>query len=131
MRRLSESEQRFLEEPFYGVVTTLRADGSPHSTVVWVDTEDGIPRFNTAYPRTKPRNLDRDPRVALLVVDPEDPYRWLAVDGRVELTAEGADAHIDALSAKYTGNPVYGGHNEREQRVTVRILPERVDAHKL
>jgi len=75
-------ERAFLENPFVATVTTLRADGSPHSTIVWVDVDEDGPSFNTVIGRAKERNLREDPRLALLVVDPEDSYRWLALDGR-------------------------------------------------
>ena len=89
-----------------GVVTTLQPDGSPQSTVVWVDVDDDGPSINTAYGRVKPRNLARDPRISLVVVDPNDPYRWVKLNGTGTLVDEGADEHIDRLSLKYTGNPV-------------------------
>ena len=130
--RLTERQLAFLDEnPFVGVVTTLRRDGSPHSTVVWVDVLDGLPSFNTARGRAKERNMGRDPRVSLLVLDPQNVYRWLAVDGRVELTEEGADAQIDKLARKYLGKDRYPGRQPDETRVTVVITPERVDAHGL
>ncbi len=72
MASLTETQQKFLEHPYVGVVTTLRPDGSPHSTVVWVDVERTASPFNTAYGRTKPANLEHDPRVSLTVVDPGD-----------------------------------------------------------
>ena len=83
---LNDEQRRFLEEPYAGAATTLRADGSPHTTVVWVDVEDGTVMFNTAVGRAKERHLRRDPRVAILVVDPQNTYRWLSVSGRAELT---------------------------------------------
>lgn len=126
MAKLTEQQQKFLENPYVGVVTTLREDGSPHSTVVWVDVEDGIPSFNTAFGRKKPANLEQDPRAALIVVDPKNPYKWIAVDGKTELTTEGADPQIDRLAKKYLGKDEYPLRQEGEQRVTFRILPERV-----
>ena len=131
MTELKESHRKFLEQPFVGVVTTLRSDGSPHNTVVWVDVDEQGPSFNTAYPRVKPRHLEQNPHVALTVVDPNDPYKWVTIDGRAELTTDGADAQIDKRSEKYTGNPKYQGHRPDEQRVTVRILPEHVIARGL
>jgi PPOX class probable F420-dependent enzyme len=131
MEQLTEKQQEFLENPFVGVVTTLRPDGSPHSTVVWVDVEDGIPSFNTAYGRVKPTNLERDPRVGLAFVDPNDSYRWLSVDGRAELSTDGADDQIDKLARKYTEHEAYPWRQEGEQRVTVRIRPEHVTAYGL
>ena len=105
MAKLSESQKKFLEQPYVGVATTLRKDGSPQNTVVWVDLEDGVPSFNTALGRAKPRHLEADPRAALIVVDPSDPFTWLAVDGHAEVTAEGAEARIDKIDPD-TGNVV-------------------------
>jgi len=128
MAKLTDEQQQFLENPYLAVVTTIRSDGSPHNTVVWVDVEDGVPSFNTAYGRAKPKHLEQNPRAAVTVLDPENPYKWVAVDGRAELTTDGADAQIDKLSAKYTGNPEYQNRSADEQRVTVRIRPEHVSS---
>jgi PPOX class probable F420-dependent enzyme len=88
---LSEAQLRFLaENPFVGVLTTLRRDGSPHSTVVWVDVQDGVVSFNTEEGRAKVRHVDDDPRVALLVLDPSDPYKWVSITGTTDITTEGA-----------------------------------------
>jgi PPOX class probable F420-dependent enzyme len=128
MAKLSAVQRAFIHEnPFPAVLTTLRADGSPHSTVIWVDEQDGDVVFNTARGRTKERNLARDPRGSIVVVDPADSYRWIAVNGRVELTTEGADAQIDALSRKYTGTD-YANRREGEIRVSARLFPERIEA---
>jgi PPOX class probable F420-dependent enzyme len=127
--KLGEKELKFLDEnPFVGVVTDLRADGSPHSTVVWVDVENGGVSFNTARGRAKERNLERDPRVSLVVVDPNNPYRWVAVSGRAALTEEGADEQIDKLAKKYLGKDRYPWRNPEETRVSVKITPEYVDS---
>ena len=128
---LNEKQLEFLENPYVGVVTTLREDGSPHSTVVWVDVEDGVPSFNTATGRKKPANLEHDPRAALLVIDPKDAYKWVAIDGTVEVTTDGADPQIDKLAKKYLGKDEYPWRQEGEQRMTVRIRPEHVDASGL
>ena len=126
MRELSAAERAFLENPFVGVVTTIAPDGSPQSTVVWVDVDDEGVSLNTAYGRVKPRNLALDPRLCLVVVDPGDAYRWLKVNGRGELVDDGADAQIDRLSKKYTGRDVYASRQPGEQRVSVRIAADRV-----
>jgi PPOX class probable F420-dependent enzyme len=131
MAALTEKQLEFLDKPYVGVVTTLREDGSPHSTVVWVDVEDGIPSFNTALGRKKPANLENDPRASLLVIDPQDTYKWVSVDGRTELTTEGADPQIDRLAKKYLDKDEYPFRQEGEQRVTVRITPEHVSASGL
>jgi len=125
--QLSDAQLRFLEQPNYGVVTTLREDGSPHSTVVWVDVVDGVPSFNTAKGRVKPNNLDNDARVALLVVKEGDFYEWVSVDGRAETTTQGADEQIDKLSRKYDGKPWQS--RDGEERISVRILPEHVTSY--
>jgi PPOX class probable F420-dependent enzyme len=129
MSALKDRERQFLDEnPFVGTVTTLREDGSPHSTVVWVDVEDGKVSFNTAQGRAKPRHLERDPRASVLVVDPNNPYKWVAVSGRAEMTEEGADPQIDKLAKKYLGKDEYPWRNPEETRVKVLIEPEHVDA---
>src|SRR3712207_2629531 len=102
MAQLTEAQAGFLENPFVGIVTTLREDGSPHSTVVWVEALDGDVAFNTATGRAKPRHLERDPRVSLVVLDPQNEFRWLAVTGTAEMTFDGADEQIDRLARKYT-----------------------------
>ncbi|MDQ3671358.1 MAG: PPOX class F420-dependent oxidoreductase, partial [Actinomycetota bacterium] len=131
MKILSAAERAFLEEPFVGVVTTLGTDGAPQSTVVWIDVDDEGVSINTAYGRVKPRNLARDPRISLVVVDPGDPHRWLKVRGTASLVDEGADAQIDRLSKKYTGRDVYASRAPGERRVSVRIEAERIDSHGL
>jgi PPOX class probable F420-dependent enzyme len=128
--KLTDVERRFIDEnPFVGTVTTLRDDGSPHSTVVWVDVEDGKVSFNTARGRAKPKHLEHDPRVSLLVVDPNDEYKWVAITGHAEITEEGADAQIDKLAKKYVGEDTYPWRKPTEQRLKVLIEPERVDTY--
>jgi PPOX class probable F420-dependent enzyme len=126
--QLKERQKQFLDDnPYVGVVTTLRADGSPHSTIVWVDVEDGKPSFNTASGRAKPKHLEHDPRASLLVVDPNDAHKWVAVSGPVQVTQEGADAQIDKLAKKYIGQDEYPWRKPTEQRLKVLIEPEKVD----
>jgi PPOX class probable F420-dependent enzyme len=128
MAKLTEQQREFLANPFVGVATTLRSDGSPHNTVVWVEADDDAVLFNTAEGRAKPKHLHDDPRAALTVVDPQNPWRWVSVTGRAELTHETADAQIDRLSKKYLDKDVYPFHQPDEQRVTVRISPEHIDS---
>ena len=131
MKELTGAEREFLEKPFVGVVTTLRPDGSPHSTVVWVDVDEEGVSFNTAWPRAKPRYLAADPRVSLVVVDPRDELRWLALTGTATLVDEGANDQIDRLARKYRGHDRYQSHKEGETRVSVRISPTWVEARGL
>ena len=123
---LTESQLAFFDQPNYGIVTTLRADGSPQSTMVWVERDGDAVSFNTAYGRRKPANLERDPRVSILVTAP-DFYHWIAVDGRAELTTDGAEEQIDRLSRKYDGKP--WSYVEGQRRVKVRLVPERVTSY--
>jgi PPOX class probable F420-dependent enzyme len=128
MTSLDDKTREFLEQPYVGEVTTLRPDGSPHTTVVWVDTDTDEVMFNTAVGRAKERYLRQDPRVSLIVVDPENAYRWVSVSGQAELTTEGADEQIDRLAKKYLGKDEYPWRSSDEQRITVRIKPERVES---
>lgn len=129
MAALTDEQRSFLRDNAYaGVVTTLRGDGSPHTTVVWVDEEDGDVVFNTARGRAKDVNLVRDGRASVLVLDPNDQYKWVSVSGPVEMTEEGADASIDHLAKKYLGVDEYPYRNAEETRVIVRVRPEKVSA---
>jgi PPOX class probable F420-dependent enzyme len=128
MTKLEREHLEFLEQPFVGVVTTLRADGSSHNTVVWIDVDEGKPSFNTARGRAKAKHLERDPRAAVTVVDPNDPYKWLAIDGRAELTTDGANEQIDKLAFKYEGRESFDRPAE-QIRVKVRITPDRVTTY--
>ena len=131
MAQLDQQQEQFLEQPFVGVATTLRDDGSPHNTVVWVDVENGELSFNTAVGRAKERHLRRNPKIALTVVDPQDAYKWVSVSGDAELTTDGADPQIDKLAKKYLGKDEYPWRNPEEQRIKVRITPQKVDASGL
>jgi PPOX class probable F420-dependent enzyme len=132
MAKLGEKPRKFLDEsPYVGVVTTLREDGSPHSTIVWVDVEGDRVAFNTARGRLKPKNLERDGRASLVMVDPGDPYRWVSVSGPAEMTEDGADAQIDKLAKKYIGKDQYPWRNPEEKRVKVLIEPDKITASGL
>jgi PPOX class probable F420-dependent enzyme len=127
--QLTDKQRSFVaENPFVGTATTLRRDGSPHNTIVWVDAEDGVVTFNTAVGRAKERHLRNDPRAAITIVDPEDTYKWVSISGPAELTTEGADAQIDHLAKKYLGQDEYPWRSPEEQRIKVRITPEKVDS---
>lgn len=105
-----------------GALTTLMADGSPQTTPVWIDFQDGQVWVNSAVGRQKDVNVRRDPRVAMAIVDPDNPYRYVEVRGRVAaITQEGADAHIDAMARKYIGKDKYPWRKPEEQRVIYKI----------
>jgi PPOX class probable F420-dependent enzyme len=109
---------------------TLMADGSPQVTPVWFNTEGDTILVNSAKGRIKDKNMRRRPVVTLCIQDPTNPYRYLQVHGRVvEITEEGADAHIDALAGKYTGTFKYQHHQPGVSRVIYKIIPKKVDPH--
>ena len=106
---------------------TVMADGSVQVTPVWFDYDGTHIRVNSAKGRIKDRNMRRDARVALSIVDPGNAYRYVALRGRiVGITEAGADAHIDRLAKKYLGQDRYPYRQEGEVRVTYTIAPERV-----
>ena len=108
-------------------LATLNADGSPQVTPVWVDFDGTHLLINTARGRVKARNLAREPRVAISISDPENPYRYLGIQGRVvEMTETGGDAHIDQMAKKYLGKDSYPFRAPGEVRVIARISPEKV-----
>jgi len=125
--RVEGHAEELLAGKNFCIVSTLRADGSVHAAPVWVDVQDGRPALNTAEGRAWPRNLERDPRVTLVVPNWENPYDYVEIRGRVgERTHEGADEHIDALAKKYMGVDEYPLRQPGEQRVIIRVEPERV-----
>jgi PPOX class probable F420-dependent enzyme len=124
--QLNDEQAKLFLDKNFGWATTIREDGTPHSTVVWIDYVDGDVVFNTAKPRAKWRHIERDPRVTVSVVDPNDAFNYVSVTGTAELEFEGADEHIDKMSQKYTGEERYPWHKPEEQRVIVRVKPEKV-----
>jgi PPOX class probable F420-dependent enzyme len=127
--RLSPGGVKLLQEPQLAHFVTLMADGSPQVTPVWVDVEpDGTHVLvNTAEGRVKTNNVERDGRVALSVVDAQNPWRYALVRGTiVERRHEGAREHIDKMAKKYLGKDEYPFAREGEQRVILRIKPHHV-----
>jgi PPOX class probable F420-dependent enzyme len=121
-----------LTRPIVGVLTTLGPDGQPQSSLVWVDFDGECARTDTTLERQKGRNMLADPRVSLLVVDPDDTSRFIQIRGDAELVEDGALDQLDALTRAYTGKPGYYGHiypveqRALETRVMVRIQARRV-----
>jgi PPOX class probable F420-dependent enzyme len=111
----------------FGHLGTVNRDGSVQVSPVWVHIEDGRPVFNTAEGRVKWRNIERDPRVTLEVID-SSGYRSVEIRGRAVMTREGAREHADELAMKYTGEP-FDNFEEGVQRVKVTIEPERYLFH--
>jgi PPOX class probable F420-dependent enzyme len=111
------------KKAFANIATTLK-DGSPQVTPVWFDYTGGKIRVNTARGRVKSRTLREGARVALAIQDPENPYRYVQVRGKVvSLTENGADAHIDSLAKKYLGQDKYPFRQPGEVRVMYEIEP--------
>ena len=111
----------------FAQLATLNPDGSPQVTPVWVDYDGTHVIVNTARGRVKDRNLQHEPRVALSIQDPDNPYRYLSIKGRVsEMTENGADAHIDKMAKKYMGKDKYPLRQPGEVRLLVTIAPDKV-----
>ena len=111
----------------FGHLGTVNRDGSVQVSPVWVHIEDGRPVFNTAEGRVKWRNIERDPRVTLEVID-SSGYRSVEIRGRAVMTREGAREHADELAMKYTGEP-FDNFVEGVERIKVTIEPERYLFH--
>ncbi|HEX2013631.1 MAG TPA: PPOX class F420-dependent oxidoreductase [Nitrososphaera sp.] len=122
-----EQVERLFKGKNFAYVATLMEDGSPQVTPVWVDIEDDSILVNTAEGRIKQRNLSRDPRVAISLVDHANPYEMVTVRGRViEQTRLGADEHINKMAKKYLGLERYPHRTPGEKRVVIRIKPAKV-----
>ena len=132
MKIIPETHSDLLKDETRAFVylATLMVDGSPQVTPVWFNTAGDTILVNSAQGRVKDKNMRARPTVALCIQDPANPYRYLQVRGRVvEITEEGANAHIDALAGKYTGNFKYKNHQPGVKRIIYKIVPEKVDAH--
>lgn len=115
------------DKPAFAGLATVMPDGHPQVTPVWVDYQDGLIVLNSAKGRVKDKNLRRDPRVALAIIDPGNPYRYLQVCGHViDITEEGADDHINRMAKKYLDKDVYPFRQPGEVRVLYKISPDRV-----
>jgi PPOX class probable F420-dependent enzyme len=124
---LSDKARQLIARPVLASIVSLNADGSPQITPLWIDLDGDDLLFNTAEGRVKARNIHRDPRVAVSVIDPDDPYNVVAVQGTVtDITTDGADAHIDSLAQKYLGVDTYPMRREGEVRIKVRVRTDRV-----
>jgi PPOX class probable F420-dependent enzyme len=123
---LSTKARALVERPIIASVATVDAEGRPQLTPVWIDHDGNDLVFNTAKGRAKYVNLERNPHVAVSVVDPDDPYNVVVVRGEVESTEEGADAHIDSLAKKYLGLDAYPMRRPDEVRVKCRVKADKV-----
>ncbi|HEX4354976.1 MAG TPA: PPOX class F420-dependent oxidoreductase [Polyangiales bacterium] len=129
MSKLPDQWKATLKKPVFIHLSTVMPDGSPQTSPVWVDIEDDTIVVNSAQGRLKDKNMRRDPRVAISVTDPDNPYAALNVRGKVtEITTKDADAHIDSMAKKYLGKDKYPFARPGEQRVIYRITPEKVSS---
>jgi PPOX class probable F420-dependent enzyme len=123
---IPESHLDLFKKKAFAHLATLMSDGKPQVTPVWVDYDGKHVVINTAEGRLKDKNMQREGRIALSIADPDNPYRYLEVRGRVvERTHNGADAHIDAMAKKYLGQDKYPFRQPGEVRVLYKIAPER------
>jgi PPOX class probable F420-dependent enzyme len=124
---LSEKSRELIARPVLASLATLNPDGSPQITPLWVDLDGDDVVFNTAQGRKKARNLERDARVAVTVIDPDDQYNVVAFRGTVtDVTTDGADAHIDALAKKYLGVDSYPMRSADEVRIRVTVRTDHI-----
>jgi PPOX class probable F420-dependent enzyme len=122
--------QALLTHPNHAVVSTLGEDGTIHSTVVWVNVEEGRLAVNSAVGRKWPTDLERNPTINVLVYDERNPYEYVEVRGRATGRTEGADGHIDRLAKKYLDADSYPFRQEGEQRITFLVDADRVRHQK-
>ncbi|HET9016799.1 MAG TPA: PPOX class F420-dependent oxidoreductase [Thermomicrobiaceae bacterium] len=125
--KISPGFKKLLEEPSFCEIATLMPDGSPHIAEVWVDTDGEHVLINTNQHSQKVRNAQRDPRVAVNVIDPRNQWRLANVRGRViDITTAGANEEIDRLGKRYRGWDEYPYKDPNNPRVTMKILPEKI-----
>ncbi len=125
--RIPEKYMDLFQKKAFANLATLMPSGEPQVTPVWCDYRDGHVLFNSAEGRQKDRNVRRDPRVSMAILDPENPYRYLEIRGRVvEITKQGAAEHIDFLAKKYLGVDKYPYAQPGEVRVLYKVKPEHV-----
>jgi PPOX class probable F420-dependent enzyme len=127
MSTIPESYRTLFTKKAFAHLATVGRDSAPQVTPVWCDFDGTHVLIFTARVSVKERNLQQNPRVALSVMDPDNPYRYVQIRGRVvEMTEQGADAHIDALAKKYLGQDRYPNRRPGEVRIMVKIAPEHV-----
>jgi PPOX class probable F420-dependent enzyme len=124
---LSEKARALIARPVLASLATLNADGSPQITPLWIDLDGDDVVFNTSQSRKKARNLERDGRVAVTVIDPDDTYNVVAFRGTVtEITTDGADAQVDAMAKKYLGVDSFPGRREGDARIRIIVRTDHI-----
>jgi PPOX class probable F420-dependent enzyme len=127
--KLSDPQIKGLfERKNFAFLSSLMKDGSPHVTPTWVDIEDDKILINTALGRIKQENISRDPRIALSIIDQDNQYEMVTVRGKVteQITGDVAEKHIDKLAGKYINMDKYPRRSKDEQRVILKIKPEKI-----
>lgn len=133
MASVPETHKDLIERPIVAALATLMPDHQPQVTPVWFSYEDDFLLVNTARGRQKDRNMSERPKVTLLIIDPENPYRYLEIRGTViEINEEEGLEHINKLSMRYRGVEDYYARNEglrgKEQRAVFKIKPDSINA---
>ncbi len=127
MASLNDPEVKdLLEQPNYAVVSTINPNGSIHNAIAWVSADNGTISVNSARGRLWPSNLERDPRVTVLVYASDNPFHYVEIRGTASATEVGADEHINQLTKKYIDQDEYPFRAPGEQRVKFVISPQRV-----
>ena len=130
MAKLSETQAKLFTDRNWGVIATIREDGSPQATPVWIDFDGENVLVNSALGRTKVRNVERDPRATVTVLPAEDQQSgYVMVSGQATIVEEGAFEHITLLARKYLGEDTSPYLGPGEKRVIIQIRPERIDGY--
>ena len=123
---IPEAARHLLNAPHFATVGTTQPDGSPQQTVVWVKTDGDDVLFSTIRGRRKTLNMERDPRISVMVYDAANPYAYVEIRGTVSMTEEGGDDLIQELSHAYTGDRFPGDDGTDHVRVVCRVTPSKV-----
>ncbi len=129
---IPQSHLDLLTRPIHGVLTTLMPDGQPQSSLVWCDFDGECAQVNTSRERQKGKNIASNPKISLLIVDPDNIARFMEIRGEAELVEEDALEHLDQITRQYTHHPQYYGYvfpfekKERGTRVICRIHATKI-----
>jgi PPOX class probable F420-dependent enzyme len=127
LAQLQDAHRKLLQDPNFVYVGTVRKDGTPHVVPTWIHVNGDLVELNTAEGRVWPTNARRDGRITLTVPNKDNPYEYVEIRGKVvEDTHEGADEHIDFLAKKYLGQDTYPFRRPDEQRLILRVAPEKI-----
>ncbi len=122
-----KTHEDILQSTTLAIVSTLGPKGEPQTSPVWFGWDGNVLRFSHTKARQKYRNLKRDPRIAVTLVDPANPYRYIEIRGTATIEDDPTKAYIDEMSKKYTGNEHYQGNQPGDERVIITVKPEHVN----